>query len=352
VAPKDQDRIVLPNDTRGSSVRKFRDYTFVRIDDIEPASTPLYTYNIQVEEDESYLVSHIGSHNTPHQKGFILSVDTGEMEHLSKKPYAFEYFFDGKVLKGRYLFRQFRGIISRYLPPAENKTMYEGQSGYIFIRAKDQTPYVLSDRSIMLKWLPPTGISALPKFYRGQVPPQLRYWNEPNFEKALELRKELRRQFIKDKVIQTLYTAREFSASVASGLKFVVAYRSFKGKTKSIREGHSFAFWDLYIDPGADAPLLEFKCWQDPLDNASVSAELGEESWKEALGFRGKVDPGHPLNDTKAMECYIETLDRGVVSVEENTPDRKVFTVSGSILKGTIVATKEPGTEIWVLSRR
>lgn len=294
---------------------------------------------------------HVGA--TPHQKGFILSVDTGEMEHLAKKPYAFEYQFTGKVLNGRYLFRQFRGIISRYLPPAENnKTMYEGQSGYIFIRAKDQTPYVLSDRAILLKWLPPEGISALPKVLRNQVPIQLRYWKEPKFEVALQLRHDLRKHFLKEKIIQTIYTTKEFSAAATPGLKFVVSYRSYKGKTKSIREGYSFAFWDIFIDPGNAKPLIEFKCWQDPLDNPAVSAEIREEPWKDALSFRGHASPGHPLNDTKAMEEFIEILDRGIVTLKEDSPDLKIFELNGTLMKGTFTAAKEPGTDIWVLSRR
>jgi len=291
---------------------------------------------------------HAGA--TDKQKGYILLVDSGEIEHLAKKPYAFEFMLHGKTLNGRYLFRQFRGIVSRYTGASDTNTLYEGQNGYLFIKAKDQTPYVLNNRAIALRWLPPVGVSALPKEIRNAVPPQLRYWREEDNEKALELRRQLREHLLKEGVIHSNVQT-DFAASAKSGEQFAISYQSFKGATKSVRAGHSFAYWNIFIDSGEQ--MFAFKCWQDPIDNPSVSVELLEGyQYKGALDFQGKAEAGHPINATHNMESYVEILDKGAARLKEDTTNRKVFELSGNTVRGTYVINKEEGADIWVMTRR
>lgn len=67
------------------------------------------------------------------------------------------------------------------------------------MKPEDQTPYVLSARARREHWLPPKGISALPKSIRNKVPEDLKYW-ESSGEEAYEKRNKLIKFFEEKKL--------------------------------------------------------------------------------------------------------------------------------------------------------
>jgi len=102
--------------------------------------------------------------------GVIVIVDGGVCEYGAQRLGVHEYFLtpsgDGGF-RGRVLFTR-----------VESST--EGR-GAIWLLAKpeDPTPYVLSDRAVEDGWVPPPGLSALPKQVRDEIPEEYRYWEKP-----------------------------------------------------------------------------------------------------------------------------------------------------------------------------
>jgi len=81
--------------------------------------------------------------------------------------------------------------IKKVLPPAESPERTISPYFWVLIQPDDQTPYVLSKKAQEKNWMPPAGISALPKKVRKDVPERLRYWTIQDKTKALDTRNEL-----------------------------------------------------------------------------------------------------------------------------------------------------------------
>jgi hypothetical protein len=78
------------------------------------------------------------------------------------------------------------------LPPAEiPEEEALRRPGWLFMRAVDLLPYTLSKRAVRLKWMPPVGISALPRYIRRQVPDEFQYWKEKTLAAARSKRDAL-----------------------------------------------------------------------------------------------------------------------------------------------------------------
>jgi len=129
-----------------------------------------------------------GTKNYP---GVFHIVDKGAVEFGARKPWFFEYFFHGKRLRGRWVFRAVpRRVEKIILPPGVKEEEARSPFYWVMMKPIDQTPYVLSDDAIKKGWLPPKGVSALPKAIRDKVPKDLRYW-EVSGKEALQRREAL-----------------------------------------------------------------------------------------------------------------------------------------------------------------
>jgi site-specific DNA-adenine methylase/ADP-ribose pyrophosphatase YjhB (NUDIX family) len=125
---------------------------------------------------------------------------TPVVTHNSRKGWYFEYFLDGEKFQGRYVFR----VLERgrpvekagpVLPPSEpEEGAPEDGLFWVFMKPDDETPYVLSPGAVEKGWLPPKGVSALPKKIRDRIPEEYRYW-EMAGDKALEARRALAEDF-------------------------------------------------------------------------------------------------------------------------------------------------------------
>jgi len=62
---------------------------------------------------------------------------------------------------------------------------------WIVIRSNDPTPMVLQAESVTKRWIPPLGVSALPRSVAEQVPLDLAYWQAGTLVEARELRDQL-----------------------------------------------------------------------------------------------------------------------------------------------------------------
>jgi len=97
-------------------------------------------------------------------------VDKGEFYVGAAKEGFAELFFEGEILKGRYVVRSLMNNV-------------------LFEKAATQVPYVFSTSAIKDKWLPPSGKSALPLSIRKAVPEELMYWEKVDKD-ALDARKK------------------------------------------------------------------------------------------------------------------------------------------------------------------
>ena len=134
---------------------------------------------------------------TKQYPGVFLIVDRGIVEYGAQKPYFHEYFLSKGKLKGRWVFRQlrpkeFKGKVElKEIIPPSRETKYREEAAWFLMKPVDETPYVLSDSAIEKKWIPPAGVSALPKSIRTQVPKEFQYWKEKDKAKRIEIRNKL-----------------------------------------------------------------------------------------------------------------------------------------------------------------
>lgn len=137
---------------------------------------------------------NIGS--TENFPGVLSILDQGEIEYGAQKPFFHEYFLSGKKIRGRLIFRKLTQKEAEskkadaVLSPGEKD---EKESGELWVAMQpiDQTPNVLSVSAIEKNWMPPQGVSALPKNMRDAVPENLRYWTMQDRAKALDARRKL-----------------------------------------------------------------------------------------------------------------------------------------------------------------
>jgi hypothetical protein len=76
------------------------------------------------------------------------------------------------------------------LPPGVIERQPRSDVYWVLLQPDDATPYVLSKEAVDKDWIPPRGISALPKAMREAVPAELHYWEVSGTE-ALDRRAKL-----------------------------------------------------------------------------------------------------------------------------------------------------------------
>lgn len=175
--------------------------------------------------------------------GVFSILATGTAEYGAQKPYSHEYFFDAGKIDYKLVYRRLKlefkedlssdfmkSVVANYLFDEDleakiaeaianpSKVLAEidlmktcelfeaeriipvgklglrpetGQVGWLAIKPIDQTPYVLSDEAVSKAWMPPLGISALPRHIRASIPAQYQYWKANSRETALSQRNSL-----------------------------------------------------------------------------------------------------------------------------------------------------------------
>jgi len=139
----------------------------------------------------------------------MVKVDEGVVEHLTRKLDMFEFYFvKGKAFHGRYILRPFGRGFYFHSASAEEKPEVEGTKyerlkegkelgGFLWIKAKRQTPYVLSARAVQKRFVPPPGYSGLPSALKKRIPSEFRYWKHTSEKERLSVRDSLREELRK-----------------------------------------------------------------------------------------------------------------------------------------------------------
>ena len=135
----------------------------------------------------------------------IMIRDKGTFELGVQKATLFEVFLEGRRYQGRFIGEkiQNKGIL--------NWMKNRGES-WLFWKPVNQSPNILSNKSIIENFVPEAGISALPKGIEDKVPSRLRWWERNETGKvALEKIKEVRELMLQAGMIKEEGTEGEFS---------------------------------------------------------------------------------------------------------------------------------------------
>lgn len=299
---------------------------------------------------------------TRHFPGVFQIVDRGDIEFGATKPWLHEYFPSGRALNYRLFFRQLKlkadgteeelpdnlkgEILEKIILPPSEEAELPGPI-WLCIRPDDQTPYVLDIDSVKKDWMPPLGVSALPKAIRKQVPAEYRYWEQRTNAKAKQARDALHAA-IKAKEIEIDFEApykRKTEKVSMLDAKFVLQEQTWRGPVQ-IRVGPSKTLWHLRLDVGRPE-LIAIEMYLNPLDNDELAVRVIDDPHKESMEFEGDVKPSHYLNPTKATPSRIEILDSGDASVLALSDKFLKVQVKGKTFKGLFVAERKDGDWLW-----
>jgi len=318
--------------------------------------------------------------------GVLLKVDSGSVEYGAQKSDSHEYFFDGKVLKSRIVFRRLNmsqvsadkllelinndaGIKEVFLQklfdadledeiffelekrahslPVELKEImsaeYEerplspGEVGWICIKTENQLPYVLSREAINKKWVPPENYSALPKNIRSKIPTEFHYWLKKSDSERIAIRDALVEAMKKEEVKLPV----EVNKLSEIDARFVLQKQTFENDDESEYQreiSDDDEFYDVRIDVGA-GKLLRIRVADNPIENQGneIQAVVAPENDKDRMNFEGEVEPGSPMNPSKEYSSEISIIDSGKCSIIDKKQGYFEIVFGGDELKGTWV---------------
>jgi len=230
--------------------------------------------------------------------GVFVLVDKGTVEYGTQKSYFKEFFFNGKVLKGRYVFR----LVNR-----------NGRLQWLFWKTDDEIPYVVSKRAVETGWMPPLGESALPSEWERKVPKELRWWEADD-------RREAKRR--RDEFVKLLQERKELAQEPdwKSVKRWLLQYQWWRGPI-IIRRGPSRQRY--YIRFVNKQGAIEVEMESDPRRShtpAVVRVVDYDEFWDVGQDEVIEVPPQTKYNPTKATPSYLMTLDSGKAKVLEADP--------------------------------
>ena len=133
---------------------------------------------------------------TKYEHGHFIIIDSFDVQFGASKSYFHEYFCDGKIFKGRLVFR-----LLENKEEWEKTDQGEELTWMMNVALKSPTPYVISTRAVKKAWVPPFEASALPRNIRNKVPEKFRYWKEKDEKKRLKIRdglvEEIKKKLLK-----------------------------------------------------------------------------------------------------------------------------------------------------------
>jgi len=310
----DAEIMPLVKDTLSNPLKKFN------LGRKAPEPIEWLTYSGMVQPGE------IGA--TKNEPGFLYIIDSFEVQFGAQKSYFHCYFCDGKIFNGRLVFRLLKNR-------EEWKRTDEGLMTWMAFNAlKSPTPYVLSTRAVKKQWVPPTGVSALPRNIRAEIPEKFQYW------KAKDNRRQVRDELvaeIKKKLIKL--------DSVSRG-QFKFLKQTWRGQ-KVIREGPSRTQFYFVLKRGDDYFALAVNS-----DLCTSTSVTGVPFPHGAALFHAEGDqpPDSELNPTKATPSIIEVVDQGKAIVLTEGKIQK-FVLQSKKLKGAWVFTPQENSDMWSITK-
>ncbi len=280
-----------------------------------PEPKPWLTYEKVVEPGQ------VGA--TAEEPGVFSIYDKGTVEYLAQKPYMHEYWLHMKHYKGRILFRMLKN-------PYGEKPKFVWFCWF----PEDQTPYVLTDRSIKSRYHTKPGHSELPKHIRQRIPRQYHYWKETDSKKAFQIRKQLI-EAIKKKEVKLAAT------------KYALVHHYWRGP-HIIREGPTEQHYDLYIQKPGENKCMHFVLTDNILDSDSTTGYQEKDADIKYMTIGQdepeSIPPGTSENPTKDTPCYMKQLKTGEAIIYEDSPLLKKIELKGI---GLFLFTKEQGASLW-----
>jgi len=267
---------------------------------------------------------------TKNEYGDFIIIDEFEVQFGAQKAYFHEYFCDGKIFNGRIVFRLLENR-------KEWKKTDEGLMTWMAFNAlTSPSPYAISARAVKKKWIPPAGVSALPRSIRKKIPQRYQYWQVKDPSKRMEIRDELVAE-VKKKLLKL---------DAIGNAQFKFIKQTWKGQ-KVIREGPSRTQFFFILKQAK-------KYWA-----IALNADIGATPTAAGLPFQhssllwtveGEVSPKSILNPSKNTPSRIEVLDRGKAIVLSEGKFKK-FMLKGKKLKGLWVAYQQEGSKMWTFER-
>jgi len=220
-------------------------------------------------------------------QGRLVIMDRGSIEYGAQKSHFHEYFLNGEKLGRRKL--------TMRRAPTNKSWNTEEKYAWISFFSDYNSPHVLAS-----DWIPPEGVSALPKDIEAQIPGNMRYWKAKNV------------QAIRDRVVSSL-EENKLVLKMAP-LQFTL----LQGKNNSLLIHAGNTIYDNF-NFGSKSPL-------------------------EGGGLVGHRQSGTALPEI--------TVDVGVVKLLEDTNNRIKLHLEGAKLRGSHVLVKEsPTSNTWIFQK-
>ncbi len=268
--------------------------------------------------------------------GVFNPIDTGLYEQGARKPFFREYFMNGKVFNGRYIFRK--------LPSTRNfKDAGKKPFMWFFWKPEEQTPYILSTRALRKQDFPvgDTAPSWLPSEWEKKIPKELVWWGKDlTREEATEKIKEARKLLKKEKQLFELKEKEE---------RFTLDRHWWKGQ-KVIRD-LPVEHWDLRLSLGREFTLDKNPLF-DPEDINAVYRKKFDIAGEMKVHDNLEIPPGEEGNPNKKIPAHVDTLDSGAMEIIAHTENFMSADFRGKHLKGFFTFKKtDPSSDQWVMTK-
>jgi uncharacterized cysteine cluster protein YcgN (CxxCxxCC family) len=265
--------------------------------------------------------------------GVFSVLDSGTYETGARKPYFFEYFINGSIFKGRYIFR---------LLPRSGKWEETGKEGtvWFFWKTKDQNPYILSNRALKKQDfdIGKNSKSWLPSNLESKVPPELVWWGKDIDKEEFASRiKEVRKLFRKKNIIKL-------------GSDFFVLHRKYWKGQEVIRK-LPVESWSLSFSQGFRFKEIDKNPLKVKEDLNSLFEDIGEDSkWLKKSSFQ--IEAGEKGNPNKKIPAFVEFLDSGNFKILNEEPGKKLIRLISKRLSGIYSFSRvDPNSTQWVISK-
>lgn len=268
---------------------------------------------------------------TAELEGVFIIMDKGDVQFGAQKPWFHEYFLKGERMSGKMVVRQ--------LPTRKEWQTKQSFAWLTFFTKPGDMPYVISRRAIQQDWMPPQGISSLPREIRDQIPEDRQYWRAKN---AKEIRDELVKEIGGKKV----------ALKLAKGLQFAVKRVWHKGP--EVQRGTPIVrYWILFHDGSKVIDAWDFGEDSDPTEEVGILVRRrAPKGFEDLLPTTGELPAIHPASYTKKLPNNFDTSDQGKAEIVSDENDMLRVRLNGQRLKGLYVFLKrDPSGEGWVFQR-
>jgi hypothetical protein len=251
--------------------------------------------------------------STPTNTGVLQILDQGTIEWGAQKSYFQEFYLKGSVLSGHFAYIT---LPTKVQPFEDGQPPTSTEATFSLIQQLDPStgPYVLSDRAVTSKYIPPFHVSALSSDTRAKVPLRYRYWLSSDEGTRLAMRDS----FIEEIKAGTITLSD--NTPIFKQTNFILQHHIWKG---------SVDHYDL---------ILNNKLYilnDNPVTGTANMLERSDLSpqYQQIYATPISLSKQTPENPT-AYSAQLVTVDNGSAIIFEDGPTYKQFELSGSLLNG------------------